>query len=147
LALSVCGFFVCVRNISGTAERICVKFTPKTCLVTRSDEFESQGQWSKVKVTRDKNGISGPFGGICDREPAISLKRISLEPNLLQRVYRNSYMAYRLVTNLVTSVTRNLRGQGHCVTHISVRTNRLTQEQIAVGSSNLARVDHVTRHV
>jgi len=31
------------------------------CLVARSDEFESQGQMSKIKVTRDKNGIFGPF--------------------------------------------------------------------------------------
>ena len=52
-------FFVCVRNISGTAERICAKFTWKMCLVPRSDEFE--GQRAKVKVTRDKNGIFRPF--------------------------------------------------------------------------------------
>jgi len=45
-------FFVVVRNISGTAERICAKFT-----VPRSDEFEGQGQRSKDKVTRDKNVI------------------------------------------------------------------------------------------
>jgi len=32
--------FVCVRNISGTDERICAKFTGKTCLVPRSDEFK-----------------------------------------------------------------------------------------------------------
>ena len=40
-------FFVCARNISGTAERICAKFTRKTYLVPRSDEFE--GQTVKVK--------------------------------------------------------------------------------------------------
>jgi len=39
---------------SGTAERICAKFTRKTCLVLRSDEFGCQDQKSKVKVTRDK---------------------------------------------------------------------------------------------
>ena len=39
-----------------TAERICVKSTWKTCLVPRSDEFESQSQRSKAKVTRDKTG-------------------------------------------------------------------------------------------
>jgi len=39
---------------SGTAERIYAKFTRKTCLVLRSDEFECQDQKSKVKVTRDK---------------------------------------------------------------------------------------------
>jgi len=47
-------FFVCVWNISGTAEQICAKFTRKACLVPRSDEFEGQCQRSKVKVTRDK---------------------------------------------------------------------------------------------
>jgi len=50
--------------MSGTAERICDKFTWKTCLVPRSNEFEGHGQRSKVKVTRDKNGIFGPFGGL-----------------------------------------------------------------------------------
>jgi len=40
--------------MAGTAERIYAKFTRKTCLVLRSDEFECQGQKSKVKVTRDK---------------------------------------------------------------------------------------------
>jgi len=55
--------FVWVWNISGTAERICAKFTEKTWFIHRSDEFEWQGQRSKVKVTRDKNGIFfGPFG-------------------------------------------------------------------------------------
>jgi len=38
--------------------------------------------------------------GICDTKPAISLKRSSLEPKLLQSVYRNSCRAYRLVINL-----------------------------------------------
>jgi len=42
--------------MAGTAERICAKFTRKTCLVLRADEFECQGQKSKVKVTRDKKG-------------------------------------------------------------------------------------------
>jgi len=40
---SVVFFFLCVWNVSGTAERICAKFTRKTCLVRRSDEFEDQG--------------------------------------------------------------------------------------------------------
>jgi len=42
---------------AGTAERICAKFTRKTCLVIRSDEFECQGQRSKTKVTMDKNAL------------------------------------------------------------------------------------------
>jgi len=42
--MSVISFFVSHSNISGTAERICAKFTGKTCLVHRSEEFECQGQ-------------------------------------------------------------------------------------------------------
>ena len=57
LAPSVTSLFVCISNISRIAERICAKFTRKTCLVHRSDEFEGQGQRSKVKVTRDKSWL------------------------------------------------------------------------------------------
>jgi len=39
--------------------------------------------------------------GICDTKPAMSRKRSSLEPKLLQSVYRNSCTAYQLVTNLM----------------------------------------------
>ena len=42
---TVCDFFVYIWNISGTAERICAKFTRKMCLVLRWDEFEGQGQF------------------------------------------------------------------------------------------------------
>jgi len=45
-------FFVCVWNISGTAQRICAKFTRKTCLAPRMDEFEDQGQRSKLLGTK-----------------------------------------------------------------------------------------------
>ena len=43
--------------MTGTAERICAIFARKTCLVLRFDEFECQGQRSKVKgqVTGNKN--------------------------------------------------------------------------------------------
>jgi len=42
--------------------------------------------------------------GICDTKPCsdISETKQSLEPNLLQSVYRKSCTAYRLTTNLVT---------------------------------------------
>jgi len=40
--------------------------------------------------------------GICDIKPAISLKRSSLQPKVLQSAYRDSCTAYRLVANLVT---------------------------------------------
>ena len=45
------------QRMAGTAEQICAKFTRKTCLVLRSDEFECQYVRSKVKVTRNKNAL------------------------------------------------------------------------------------------
>ena len=57
-------FFVCVWNVSGTAEQICAKFTRKTCFVPHSDEFE--GQRSRSPGT--KTGIFRPL-----RQPACSL--------------------------------------------------------------------------
>jgi len=46
--------------MAGTAEQICAKFTRKTCLVLRSDEFECQVPKSKIKVTRDKKRAVHP---------------------------------------------------------------------------------------
>jgi len=40
------------------AERICAKFTVKTCFVTRSFEFERQGQGLKVKHPRQKTHLA-----------------------------------------------------------------------------------------
>jgi len=40
--------------MTATAERICAKFTRKTCLVLRWNNFECQSQRSKVEVTGDK---------------------------------------------------------------------------------------------
>jgi len=43
-AISLCFLFVYeIYRDSGTAERIYAKFTRKTCLVPRSDEFEGHG--------------------------------------------------------------------------------------------------------
>jgi len=39
--------------MTGTAERICAKFTRKTCLVLRLDEFECQGQRSRSPGTKN----------------------------------------------------------------------------------------------
>jgi len=71
LAPSVRGFFLFVYDNkisreSGTAERICAKFTRKTCLVHHLGEFEGQGQRSKVKVTKNKNKTAfvSKFGGL-----------------------------------------------------------------------------------
>jgi len=61
LFLALSDFFGCIWNISETAERISGKCAGKTCLIPRSDEFEGQSQRSKVKVTRDINGIFRPF--------------------------------------------------------------------------------------
>ena len=59
----VCDFIFCsVRNISGTAERICAKFTGKMCLVPRSDKFEGQDQ--RPRSPRTKTAFFGPFGGL-----------------------------------------------------------------------------------
>jgi len=57
---TVCDFFVCVWNISGTAEWICAKFTWKSCLVPHSDEFAGQGQSHQGQ----KTAFLGPFSGL-----------------------------------------------------------------------------------
>jgi len=50
--------FVYVWNISETAEQICAKFTQKTCLVPRLDEFEGQGHQGQKLL------LSAPFSGL-----------------------------------------------------------------------------------
>jgi len=61
-----CDIFVCAWSVSRTAKQSCTKFTGKTCLVLRSDEFECQGQRPKVKVTRQeqKTAFFGPFSDL-----------------------------------------------------------------------------------
>jgi len=60
------------QRVAGTAERICAKFTRKTRLVIRSDEFECQGQRSRLpgqkravhsqhNIPRRVNGIERPI--------------------------------------------------------------------------------------
>ena len=44
--------FVCVWNISRTAERICAKFSQKMCFVPCSFDFEGQGQRSRSPGTK-----------------------------------------------------------------------------------------------
>jgi len=60
LVQSVC--VSCLCNISGTAGRICAKFTTKTSLVPRSDEFKGQGQRSR---SARKKVFFGPFSSMC----------------------------------------------------------------------------------
>jgi len=62
------------------------------------------------------------------------MKRSGLEPKLLQSVHRNSCTAYWRQIRW-PSVTYKLRGQGHFSVLMS---EVVTQEQITVGSSNLA---------
>ena len=50
-----------------TAERICVKFTQKTCLVPPSGEFEDKDQRSEAKVTRDKKWHFSALSAACVR--------------------------------------------------------------------------------
>jgi len=63
------------QRMAGTAERICAKFTRKTCLVPRSKEFECQGQSHQeqkkrcaLRTPRDES-IAGEG---CLRRPAYS---------------------------------------------------------------------------
>ena len=57
---TVCDFFVCVWNISGTAQRICAKFEGKTRLVRRSNSLHAKvkGQGHRDK----KTAFFGPIG-------------------------------------------------------------------------------------
>jgi len=54
--------FLFVYEISRTIERIGAKFTRKTCLVPRWDEFEGPGQRSKSLGA--KTHFSALFGGL-----------------------------------------------------------------------------------
>ena len=65
--------FLFVYEIWGTAEQICAKFTQKTCLVLRSDEFEYQGQRSRATGTKKRavhsqqsRGVDGMEGLVAD---------------------------------------------------------------------------------
>ena len=69
--------FVCEVNISGTAKRIYAKFTGKTCLVSRSDKFECQGQRSKVKVSRDKNALCAPITPATTEWNALAVNKVT----------------------------------------------------------------------
>jgi len=62
LAPSVCGILFVYENVSGNAERICAKFTPKTYLVPRSNDFEVKikGQGHQGQ----KRHFFCPFGGL-----------------------------------------------------------------------------------
>jgi len=64
LALGFCFLFVCLfvchSNISGTAERNCAKFTQKTCLIPRSDDFECKGQRSRSPGQKNEKLLSYP---------------------------------------------------------------------------------------
>jgi len=52
-----------MKYISGTAERICAKFTRNTCLVFRLDQFEGQSQRLRSPGTK-KRHFMALFGGL-----------------------------------------------------------------------------------
>jgi len=56
-------FFVCVWNVSETAQWICTKFIQKTSFVPRSDEFEGQAQRSRSSGT--KMTLFSPWWPVC----------------------------------------------------------------------------------
>ena len=59
---AICDFlFVCESNISGTAEQICTKFTRKTCLVPRLDEFEFECQGQTSRSLENKHVVCIPI--------------------------------------------------------------------------------------
>jgi len=53
-------FSLCMKYLGNRWTDLRQIYAENACLVPRSDEFEGHGQRSKVKVTRDKNGIFGP---------------------------------------------------------------------------------------
>jgi len=59
-AVSLCFLFVCEIS-PGNAKWICTKFTWKTCLVPRSDEFEGHDQGQRSRSPGTKNGIFRPM--------------------------------------------------------------------------------------
>ena len=80
-----CDFFVCVWNISGTAERICAKFAGNTCLIPHS---ETHGRvWmsrSKIKgqgQQGQKNGVSADISEIAELICAKFTRKTCLVPH------------------------------------------------------------------
>jgi len=65
------------NNISGTAEWICAKFTGKTCLGPRSEEFECQGQRSRSPGT--KNTLCTPITPAATEWNAFAVNNVAHE--------------------------------------------------------------------
>jgi len=80
----------CVWNISGTAERICAKFTWKTCLIPGLNEFEGQGQRSRSPGT--KTAFSALLA-VCVR---FMFGKTSLASSLVLNLVRSSLQQRRL---------------------------------------------------
>jgi len=116
-AFSLC-FFVCVWNISETAERICAKFTRNTCSVPRSDKCEGQGQRSR-SPGRDKNGIFLPFRRFaCGNLPFVFTSCIMSQPGYIARQAESSGPRQMInsrqvscVFDIVSSTHVNLRAK------------------------------------
>jgi len=64
------------RNIWATAEWICTKFTGKTCLVPRSEEFEGQG----LKVKGRHQGKNALSAAATPRQRANGMRSLQTAP-------------------------------------------------------------------
>jgi len=90
-----------IRNRWTDLRLFCDKFTRKMCLVPRSDEFEGQGQRSKVKVTRDKKTVLSVLSAACVR---FMSGKTSLASSFLFILY---YSVFRLTGRCLCCVRFN----------------------------------------
>ena len=120
LVLSVT-IFVCVWNMSCTAERIHAKFTGKMCLVSHLDEFECQGQRSRSpgRKTGFLSDISGTAEWICAKftlKMCLVLARMNLKFKVnfggLHVVCLEKYLCYSFLLRLFCcdSICNNYSG-------------------------------------
>ena len=104
----VCDFFVRVWNISGTAERICAKFTRKTCFVPRSDEFEGQGQRSRTPRTKTVFSAKCPLTMHCNALDANNVMQQQTGPFRHCRALTGVHSAGKVWSAIALFVYENL---------------------------------------
>ena len=107
----------------------------KTCLVPRSDEFQFQGQRSKVKITRDKNDIFGPFGGLC----AVYAGKTS---SPLVKIFTSTLLGRPFVKGYQSTRHTVISSHGHVVT----RSTRHTYTRLITQSIRHKRAHNKTRY-
>ena len=66
------------QRMTGTAVRICAKFTLKSCLVLRSDEFEYQGQRSRSPGTKTRSALKTPPPYGRNGTPSLQITNVTL---------------------------------------------------------------------